>query len=351
MSGPWDCPKCEVDNFSTHYQCPRCSEPRPRNGDQTGDRGCSYGSPNSYRGDASECDDESRCESDEKAGRCERTRSGDKLDSTDSDVKEHKIGCIMEMQMWARDEVVAALAKSEWNTEQATNWLIARDSNDDEKDTQLREAPQRRQQPPFVEQKCGALDATEETDLSRHLAVFGLSQTTTERDVREAFESFGQITKICLIVDAKTQISKGFAFIDFVNGEDAAKAKEATTGMKIDHRPIRVLIQRAVAEVGEEVPELVFNEQNRIAYFAIKLTELLVTHKKQFKQETVQTRLVWVTQWYLELTEKMSKIEEFKGMFADGWWSSVEQWSGYLRRRMKKLIDVHPCAVCKVHLL
>lgn len=333
MLRQWDCPQCEMENFTTRYQCLRCNAPRPRNGDEAGDRGCNYGSPNSYRGDASECDDESRCESDEKADRCERTRSGDELDSN-GDEKE------------AQSRVLGLMAHSGSSTG---------DQNTDEYENRVGagqpwEASPRRQQPPIAEQKCDAMDATEVTGLSRSLAVFGLSPTVSERDLRDVFERCGEITKIYLNVDAKTQISKGSAFIEFVNGEDAAKAKEATAGMKIDHRPIRVTLL-TVAEVGEEVPDWVVNEQILIAHFAIELTEKLVTHRKQFKLETVQTRLVFVTKWYLELTEKMRKIEEFKGMFVDGWWSSVEHWCGYLRRRMKKLIDVHPCTVCKVRWL
>eukprot|EP01084_Bolivina_argentea_P069856 127040_1 len=74
----------------------------------------------------------------------------------------------------------------------------------------------------------------------RVLGCFGLSQRTAERDLRNVFERYGEVEKVMLIIDRKTQISKGYAFIYFAQPMDASKAKEACTGIELDGRPIRV---------------------------------------------------------------------------------------------------------------
>ena len=75
---------------------------------------------------------------------------------------------------------------------------------------------------------------------SRVLGCFGLSQRTGERELRDLFERYGVVEKVMLIIDRKTQISKGYAFTYFESYEGAEKAKEACTGIELDGRPIRV---------------------------------------------------------------------------------------------------------------
>lgn len=75
---------------------------------------------------------------------------------------------------------------------------------------------------------------------SRVLGCFGLSQRTGERELRDLFERYGNVEKVMLIIDRKTQISKGYAFTYFERAEGAARAKEACTGIELDGRPIRV---------------------------------------------------------------------------------------------------------------
>ena len=75
---------------------------------------------------------------------------------------------------------------------------------------------------------------------SRVLGCFGLSQRTGEKNLLNVFERYGPVEKVMLIIDRKTQISKGYAFIYFENPMDAQNAKEACTGIELDGRPIRV---------------------------------------------------------------------------------------------------------------
>ena len=76
--------------------------------------------------------------------------------------------------------------------------------------------------------------------MSRVLGCFGLSQRTTEHDLRDTFERFGNIEKVMLIIDRKTGISKGYAFIYFETVNEAAAAKRDCAGMELDGRLIRI---------------------------------------------------------------------------------------------------------------
>jgi len=67
-------------------------------------------------------------------------------------------------------------------------------------------------------------------DESATIRVTNLSEDTKEADLSELFRSFGHISRIYLAKDKITGLSKGFAFINFVYREDAAKAIEKLSG-------------------------------------------------------------------------------------------------------------------------
>jgi len=62
------------------------------------------------------------------------------------------------------------------------------------------------------------------------IRVTNLSEDTKEQDLSELFKSFGPISRIYLAKDKNTGLSKGFAFINFVYKEDAARAIEKLSG-------------------------------------------------------------------------------------------------------------------------
>merc|ERR1712110_279891 len=81
----------------------------------------------------------------------------------------------------------------------------------------------------------------EESDKSNTcLGVFGLSNETTQKDLYDHFGKFGDVEHVHLIVDSRTQISKGFGFITFEAHEDAAYARQKTNGGRLHKRMIRV---------------------------------------------------------------------------------------------------------------
>jgi len=67
-------------------------------------------------------------------------------------------------------------------------------------------------------------------DESATIRVTNLSEDTKESDLSDLFRTFGPISRIYLAKDKITGLSKGFAFINFVYREDAAKAIEKLSG-------------------------------------------------------------------------------------------------------------------------
>lgn len=62
------------------------------------------------------------------------------------------------------------------------------------------------------------------------LRVTNLSESTTEADLQELFRRYGHISRVYLAKDKETMQSRGFAFVSFVNKDDAARAMEALQG-------------------------------------------------------------------------------------------------------------------------
>ncbi|UJR36368.1 hypothetical protein I4U23_029093 [Adineta vaga] len=72
------------------------------------------------------------------------------------------------------------------------------------------------------------------------LGVFGLSSRTTEKDLKDLFQRFGRLKDVQLIVDKKTSISRGFAFVYFETVNDATNAIESMRYVEIDGRNVRI---------------------------------------------------------------------------------------------------------------
>jgi len=65
--------------------------------------------------------------------------------------------------------------------------------------------------------------------------VTNLSEDTREEDLKELFKPFGPIGRVYLGVDKITKMARGFAFINFLYKEDAAKAIEKLNGHGYAH--------------------------------------------------------------------------------------------------------------------
>lgn len=72
------------------------------------------------------------------------------------------------------------------------------------------------------------------------LYVGSLPYSTTEDELRELFEAFGQVDSVNIIADKFTGQSKGFGFVVMSNSEDAKKAIEEMNGKALNGRTLIV---------------------------------------------------------------------------------------------------------------
>jgi translation initiation factor 3 subunit G len=73
------------------------------------------------------------------------------------------------------------------------------------------------------------------TDDLNTIRVTNISENTTEADLQDLFKPFGRISRVYLAKDKETLQSRGFAFVSFVNKDDAARAMEKLQGFGYDH--------------------------------------------------------------------------------------------------------------------
>ncbi|MBE7559196.1 RNA-binding protein [bacterium] len=70
--------------------------------------------------------------------------------------------------------------------------------------------------------------------------VGNLAYGTTEADLRQAFEAFGQVESATIITDRETGRSKGFGFVEMTEGAEATAAINALNGQDFQGRTLRV---------------------------------------------------------------------------------------------------------------
>lgn len=70
--------------------------------------------------------------------------------------------------------------------------------------------------------------------------VGNLSFDTTEQDLRQAFEAFGQVTSTNIICDKTTGRCKGFGFVEMSANEQAQAAIAGMNGKEIKGRAVNV---------------------------------------------------------------------------------------------------------------
>jgi len=81
----------------------------------------------------------------------------------------------------------------------------------------------------------------EEDEDPGRLFVYNLHYTTTEDELREIFEPFGEITEIHIPLDTETKMSRGVAFIHFLLPENAERAKNKVHNSIFQGRMIHVV--------------------------------------------------------------------------------------------------------------
>lgn len=74
----------------------------------------------------------------------------------------------------------------------------------------------------------------------KNLFVGNLSFQTADAELQALFEPFGEITRVQVMTDRDTGRSRGFAFVEMANEDEAAKAIEALNGKEVDGRALNV---------------------------------------------------------------------------------------------------------------
>jgi translation initiation factor 3 subunit G len=86
-----------------------------------------------------------------------------------------------------------------------------------------------------VSGSVGGMNGGRRYDNTNTLKVYNLSEDAKEQDVRDLFRRFGQVTKVNLVKDRETGLSRGLAFVSFYNQRDADNAQRGLNGHGYDH--------------------------------------------------------------------------------------------------------------------
>ena len=74
----------------------------------------------------------------------------------------------------------------------------------------------------------------------KNIFVGNMSFQTTETELRELFEPFGQVTRVHIAHDRETGQARGFAFVEMAQDDQAAKAITDLNGKEVSGRALRV---------------------------------------------------------------------------------------------------------------
>lgn len=72
------------------------------------------------------------------------------------------------------------------------------------------------------------------------LLIRNLDRSTTQDNLRELFEGFGAVQSCNLVMDKKSGVSKGFAFIEMPKAGEAKAAMKNLNATVVDGKTIRV---------------------------------------------------------------------------------------------------------------
>jgi len=82
----------------------------------------------------------------------------------------------------------------------------------------------------------------------KNIFVGNLSFSTTEDELRQLFEPYGQVDRVSILTDRDTGRSRGFGFVEMSSNEEGEKAITALNGSQIGGRTLNVNEARPKAE-------------------------------------------------------------------------------------------------------
>lgn len=74
--------------------------------------------------------------------------------------------------------------------------------------------------------------------------VGNLNYRTTEADLREAFEAYGEVNSATIVTDKYSKQSRGFGFVEMSSDEEGQAAIEALNGADFGGRSLKVNVAR-----------------------------------------------------------------------------------------------------------
>ena len=74
----------------------------------------------------------------------------------------------------------------------------------------------------------------------KNIYVGNLPFSTTDNDLREQFEKFGEVERVKVITDRETGRSRGFGFVEMPDDTAGSKAIEELNGADMDGRSLKV---------------------------------------------------------------------------------------------------------------
>jgi len=84
--------------------------------------------------------------------------------------------------------------------------------------------------------------------MAKKLYVGGLSYSTTEDALRDAFAQVGQVESATILTDKMTGRSRGFGFVEMTSDDEATAAIETWNGKELDGRRLTVNEARPMAD-------------------------------------------------------------------------------------------------------
>jgi ribosomal protein S18 len=112
--------------------------------------------------------------------------------------------------------------------------------------------------------------------MGKKLFISNLDFDVTSDQLRELFSRVGPCVSVVVALDKESKRSKGFAFIEMENEEDAVRAIEELNNEQINGRPMKVVEDRGKAGPSEDRAEKVRFEPLP----AIQRTQLFKRSKK-----------------------------------------------------------------------
>ena len=81
-----------------------------------------------------------------------------------------------------------------------------------------------------------------------NIFVGNLDFTTTEEQLRTLFAAYGAVERVAMVTDRDTGQTRGFAFVEMTNSEQAQQAIHSLDGTQFNQRALRVNEARPKAE-------------------------------------------------------------------------------------------------------